>query len=202
MEIAGRKIGAGLIIGVILGIIVLWGVIWNNGTVDAAEDVKSQWGQVESTYQMRNDLIPNLINVVKGYAKHESEVLIKVTEARASIGSVKVDPSNMSQEQINQFEQSQSSLGSAVSRLLVLQESYPDLKANENFKQLNDEWSSIERRINTERIRFNEIAGTYNKRIQKVPGNLFNMISGFEARPYFEAQKGAEIAPSSESLLK
>ena len=201
MKIAGREISTGLIIGVVLGIIVLWGFIWNNGTVDADEDVKTQWGKVESTYQMRNDLIPNLINVVKGYAKHEKEVLIQVTQARASVGNVKIDPSKLSQEQIQNFEQSQNSIGSAVSRLLVVAEQYPDLQASENFKQLHEEWVGTERRINTERIRFNEVAGIYNKRIKKVPGNLFNMISGFESRPYFESQKGAEIAPKSDSLL-
>ena len=103
MEIAGRKIGAGLIIGVILGIIVLWGIIWYNGTVSANEDVKGQWGKVESAYQRRADLIPNLVNTVKGYAKHESDVLIQVTQARASVGQVKIDPSNMKAEDIQKF---------------------------------------------------------------------------------------------------
>ncbi|MFM7023702.1 MAG: LemA family protein [Flavobacteriales bacterium] len=202
MKIVGREIKASWIIGGVLAIIILWGFMWNNGTVDADEDVKAQWGQVQSTYQMRNDLIPSLINVVKGYAKHEKEVLTQVTQARASVGNVKIDPSKLSQEQIQNFEQSQNSIGSAVSRLLVVAEQYPDLQASKNFQQLHDEWTGTERRINTERIRFNEVAAIYNKRINKIPGSLFNMISGFEGRPYFEAQKGAEIAPKSESLLQ
>jgi len=196
MEIAGRKIGAGLIIGVVLGIIVLWGVIWYNGTVNANEDVKGQWGKVESAYQRRADLIPNLVNTVKGYAKHESEVLIQVTQARASVGSVKVDPSKMTSQDIQNFEQSQGTISSAISRLLVVAEQYPDLKANQNFMALQAQLEGTENRINTERNYFNEIATTYNKRIQRIPGKLFNALAGFEEKPYFEAKAGADVAPT------
>lgn len=196
MEIAGRKIGAGLIIGVILGIIVLWGIIWYNGTVSANEDVKGQWGKVESAYQRRADLIPNLVNTVKGYAKHESDVLIQVTQARASVGQVKIDPSNMKAEDIQKFEQSQGAVSSAISRLLVVAEQYPDLKANQNFLALQSQLEGTENRINTERNYFNEIATTYNKRIQRIPGNLFNALAGFEEKPYFAAKAGADVAPN------
>mgnify|MGYP000172784517 CR=1 FL=1 len=196
MEIAGRKIGAGLIIGVILGIIVLWGIIWYNGTVSANEDVKGQWGKVESAYQRRADLIPNLVNTVKGYAKHESDVLIQVTQARASVGQVKIDPSNMKAEDIQKFEQSQGAVSSAISRLLVVAEQYPDLKANQNFLALQSQLEGTENRINTERNYFNEVATAYNKRIQKIPGKLFNALAGFEEKPYFAAKAGADVAPT------
>ncbi len=196
MEIAGRKISTGLIIGVILGIIVLWGVVWYNGTVSANEDVKGQWGKVESAYQRRADLIPNLVNTVKGYAKHESDVLIQVTQARASVGQVKIDPSNMKAEDIQKFEQSQGAVSSAISRLLVVAEQYPDLKANQNFLALQSQLEGTENRINTERNYFNEVASAYNKRIQKIPGNLFNNLAGFEEKPYFAAKAGADAVPN------
>ncbi len=196
MEIAGRKISTGLIIGVILGIIVLWGVVWYNGTVNANEDVKGQWGKVESAYQRRADLIPNLVNTVKGYAKHESDVLIQVTQARASVGQVKIDPTNMKAEDIQKFEQSQGAVSSAISRLLVVAEQYPDLKANDNFIALQAELAGTENRIANERNNFNEIATIYNKRIQKIPGKLFNALAGFEERPYFQSKAGADVAPN------
>ena len=176
MEIAGRKISTGLIIGVILGIIVLWGIIWYNGTVSANEDVKGQWGKVESAYQRRADLIPNLVNTVKGYAKHESDVLIQVTQARASVGQVKIDPSNMKAEDIQKFEQSQGAVSSAISRLLVVAEQYPDLKANQNFLALQSQLEGTENRINTERNYFNEVATAYNKRIQKIAYTILILL--------------------------
>ncbi len=196
MKIAGREISTGLIIGVVLGIIVLWGVVWNNGTVDADNDVKSQWGKVESAYQRRADLIPALVSTVKGYAKHESSVLIAVTEARSRVGQMNIDPSKLTPEALQSFEQNQSALSASLGKLMVVMEQYPDLKADQNFLALQAQLEGTENRINTERNRFNEFAGEYNKRVQKIPGKLFNMIAGFEEKPYFASKPGADVAPT------
>jgi LemA protein len=196
MKIAGREISTGLIIGVILGIIVLWGFMWNNGTVDKHEEVKGQWGNVENAYQRRSDLIPNLVNTVQGYAKHEKEVLTAVTEARSRVGQMNIDPSKLTPEALQSFEQNQGALSSSLGRLMVVMEQYPDLKANESFIALQAELAGTENRIATERNRFNEAAIEYNKRIQKIPGKLFNAIAGFEEQAYFKAKAGADVAPT------
>ncbi|MCX6181083.1 MAG: LemA family protein [Bacteroidetes bacterium] len=196
MKIAGREISTGLIIGVVLGIIVLWGFIWNNGTVDANENVKGQWGNVENAYQRRSDLIPNLVNTVQGYAKHEKEVLTAVTEARSRVGQMNIDPSKLTPDALEKFDQNQGALSSSLGRLMVVMEQYPDLKANENFIALQAELAGTENRINTERTRFNDLAVEYNKRIQKIPGKLFNAISGFEEQAYFKSKPGADVAPT------
>ncbi len=196
MKIGDREISTGLIIGGILGIIVLWGVIWNNGTVDAHEGVKGQWVNAENAYQRHSNLIPNWVNTVQGYAKHEKEVLTAVTEARSRVGQMNIDPSKLTPEALQNFEQNQGALSSSLGRLMVVMEQYPDLKANENFIALQAELAGTENRIATERNRFNEAAIEYNKRIQKIPGKLFNAIAGFEEQAYFKSKQGADVAPT------
>lgn len=183
---------------IILGVAVLWGFTWFNGTVSAEEDVEGQWAKVESSYQRRYDLIPNLVNTVKGFAEQEKEVLLGITEARASVGKVTIDANNLKPENIKQFQQAQAGLTQALSKLMMIQERYPSLKSNQNFLQLQAQLEGTENRINVERNRFSDAAKKFNKRIKKIPGKLFNWVAGFEAKGYFEADKGAENAPKVE----
>ncbi|MCQ2215226.1 MAG: LemA family protein [Bacteroidales bacterium] len=169
-----------------------------NTMVEKQEAVDAQWAQVENVYQRRADLIPNLVATVKGYAAHESETLQAVVEARSKVTQTTIDASNLSSENIKQFQQAQDGLSSALSRLLVIQESYPELKANENFKELQAQLEGTENRIAVERNKFNEAARDYNTYIRKFPSNLIAGMFNFESKPYFEADKGAEKAPKVE----
>lgn len=170
-----------------------------NTAISLEEDATSQWANVESSYQRRSDLIPNIVNTAKGYAEFEQSTLIRVTEARSKATSIQIDPSNITPEQLKQFQQAQSGLTSALSRLLATFERYPDLKANENFKELINELSRTENRINVERNRFNETVKPYNKHIKLFPNNLINVFIGkFTEMDYFEADEGAEKAPEVE----
>jgi LemA protein len=187
----GKWIGIGALV-----ILVLWIFSSYNGIVGKEEAVKSQWGTVESQYQRRSDLIPNLVNTVKGYAQFEQETLTKVIEARANATSVKVDPTNLTPERLAQFQQAQEGVTSALSRLLVVVEKYPDLKANQNFLDLQSQLEGTENRIAVERKRFNDVVNTYNTSVRTFPGVLVAKISGFEAKGYFEASEGAEKAPT------
>jgi len=166
-----------------------------NTMVTMDESVTASWAQVENVYQRRADLIPNLVNTVKGYASHEKGTLEAVIEARSKATSVNIDPSNMDAQQLEQFQEAQAGLSSALSRLMVVVEQYPDLKANQNFLDLQAQLEGTENRIAVERRKFNETARSFNTYIRKFPKNLYASMFGFEKKAYFEAEKGAEKAP-------
>ena len=166
-----------------------------NKMVEMDEQVTSQWAQVENVYQRRADLIPNLVNTVKGYAAHERETLEGVIEARSKATSVNIDPKNLTPETIQQFNQAQDGLSSALSRLMVVVERYPDLKANQNFLDLQAQLEGTENRITVERQKFNQTTQTYNAYIRKFPQVIYAGWFDFEKKTYFEAQQGAEKAP-------
>ena len=169
-----------------------------NGFVQQQEGVEAAWAQVENVYQRRADLIPNLVATVKGYAKHEQETLDKVVSARAKATQITVDPTNLTAESLKKYQEAQGELGSALGKLLAITENYPDLKANENFLQLQAQLEVTENRITVERKTFNEVAQSYNSAIRQFPGNILAGIFGFERKPYFEAESGAEKAPKVE----
>ncbi len=166
-----------------------------NKMVDMDEQVTSAWAQVENVYQRRADLIPNLVNTVKGYATHEKETLEGVIEARSKATAINIDPSKMTPETMKQFNQAQDGLSSALSKLMVVVERYPDLKANQNFLDLQAQLEGTENRIAVERRKFNETTKNYNAYIRKFPRVIYAGWFGFEKKPYFEAQQGAEKAP-------
>ena len=166
-----------------------------NRMVSLEESVTAQWAQVENVYQRRLDLIPNLVNTVKGYADFEQETLTQVIEARAKATSVTIDPDNLNPAMLQQFQEAQSGLGSALSRLLVTIERYPDLKANQNFLELQAQLEGTENRIATERRRFNETARQYNTYIKQFPRNIYANIFNFDNKAYFEADAAAQEAP-------
>jgi LemA protein len=166
-----------------------------NNMVQKDEAVKSQWGTVESAYQRRMDLIPNLVNTVKGYADFEKTTLTQVIEARAKATQVSIKPENLNAESMQQFQAAQGQLSSSLSRLLVTVEQYPNLKANENFLDLQKQLEGTENRIAVERRKFNELAQDYNSFIRSFPKNIWANLFGFEKKTYFESEKGAEKAP-------
>ena len=192
----------GLTVLLIVAAVVLGIFLWVKGAynkmVTADEGVQAAWAQVENVYQRRADLIPNLVATVKGYAQHESETLENVVAARAKATQTLVDPSDLSEEAIARFNEAQGELSSALGRLLMIQENYPDLKANQNFSELQAQLEGTENRIATERMKFNETARAYNTRIRKFPDNIIASMFGFEKKGYFEAQAGAETAPKVE----
>ena len=184
-----------IIILVIVVLAVLWGVQKYNAFIALEEGVTGQWANVENVYQRRADLIPNLVNTVRGYADFEQETLTQVIEARAQATSVTIDPTNISPEQLAAFQQAQDGLSSALSRLLVTIERYPDLKANQNFLDLQTQLEGTENRIATERRKFNEITRGFNTAIRKFPASVIAGITGFDEKGYFEAVEGSETAP-------
>jgi len=163
--------------------------------VEKQEAVSSQWGQVQTAYQRRADLIPNLVNTVKGYASHEQETLTAVTEARARATQVTVNPEDLTEENIQRFQEAQGQLSTAIGRLLMVQEQYPDLKANQNFMALQDELAGTENRISVERNKFNTVVQDYNGYIRKFPQVIYAGWFGFEKKGYFEADPGSQTAP-------
>ncbi len=185
--------------GIFIVLIALSGMFLSgcgyNKMVDLEEQVTSQWSQVENVYQRRADLIPNLVNTVKGYAEHEQETLTGVVEARSKATSVNVDADNLSPQAIEQFNQAQEGLSSALSRLMVVVERYPDLKANQNFRDLQAQLEGTENRIAVERRKFNEVTQAYNAYIRKFPQLIYAGWVGFEKKNYFEAQQGADQVP-------
>ncbi len=185
-----------IIIIALVAIVAIWGVSGYNGLVKLDENVNNQWANVETQYQRRADLIPNLVNTVKGYAQYEQETLEKVIEARSKASQVTVDPSNMTAEQIQQYQAAQSEVTSALGRLLVTVERYPDLKANQNFLELQAQLEGTENRINVARKDFNDTAKAYNAKMRQFPTNILASIFSFTAKAYFEAQEGAEKAPT------
>ncbi len=190
-----KKISSTLIIVIALAVLALWGVGIYNKLVSQEETVNSQWGNVENQYQRRADLIPNLVETVKGYAKHESATFEAVVAARAKATQVTVDTKNLTPEKMQQFQAAQGELSSALGKLLMITENYPDLKANQNFIELQAQLEGTENRISTERTRFNEVAKAFNTAIRKVPYNFVASIGNFEKKPYFEAEDGSEKAP-------
>jgi len=167
-----------------------------NSMVSMEEGVTAQWSQVENVYQRRTDLIPNLVNTVKGYADFEKETLTQVIEARAKATQVTVDPNKLDAQSIQKFQEAQTGLSSALGRLMVVMEKYPDLKANQGFLDLQAQLEGTENRITVERMKFNESAQGYNTLIRKFPKNIFAGMFGFEKKAYFEAEAGAEKAPT------
>lgn len=188
-----------IIVGIIL-ILGNWYVSTNNMLVEKEGLAKAQWANVESSYQRRADLIPNLVATVKGYAAHEKETLEGVIQARseATKPEIKIGDKALTPENMKQFQQAQSGLSSALSRLLVTVERYPDLKANQNFLELQSQLEGTENRINVERNRFNELAGEYNIVIKKIPTNIIAGIAGFDGMPLYESDSGSENAPKVE----
>lgn len=166
-----------------------------NSMVSLDENTINAWANVETQYQRRADLIPNLVNTVKGYASHEKDVLESVTQARASATSFKIDPDQLTTENIQKYQQLQSSVTGALSRLLMVSERYPELKANQNFLELQAQLEGTENRISVERTRFNEAVKEYNVFVRKFPNNLFSSVFGFEKRVAFETEEGNEKVP-------
>ncbi len=169
-----------------------------NTMVELSESVDAQWAQVENVYQRRSDLIPNLVNTVKGYAAHEQGTFTAVVDARSKATSVNIDASNLTAESMRQFQEAQSGLTQALSRLIMLQENYPDLKANENFRDLQAQLEGTENRITVERQKFNDITRNYNTYIRRFPNNIISSIFSFDQKPYFQAEAGASAAPKVE----
>lgn len=184
-----------IVIVAVLAAIVFWFIGKYNAMVNADENVKTAWAQVENQYQRRSDLIPNLVATVKGYAAHESQVLESVVEARAKATQVTVDPTNATPEQLSEFQTAQNGVSQSLGRLLAVVENYPDLKADRNFKDLQQELAGTENRIATARKTFNDQSMEYNQLIRRFPGNIVASMFGFEQKAYFEAEAGAEKAP-------
>ena len=182
----------------ILAIIALWVANVYNAFIASEEEVESSWAQVENQYQRRADLVPNLVATVKGYAAHEQQTLEGVVEARAKATQITIDPATATPEQLAAYQASQGELSQALGRLLAVAENYPDLKANQNFRDLQAQLEGTENRITIARQMFNETAKAYNKTIRRFPNNILAGIFGFEKKPYFEAEEGASKAPKVE----
>ena len=193
----------GIVVLIVFAVLIIWGIILAtlfviptaNKMVVLDEGVAAAWSQVENVYQRRTDLIPNLVNTVKGYADFEKETLTAVIEARAKATQVTVDPSKLDQASLQQFQQAQGGLSSALGRLMVVMEKYPELKANEGFLNLQAQLEGTENRITVERQKFNEVARGYNTYIRQFPQSMVASMRNFEKKAYFEAEKGAEKAP-------
>ena len=179
----------------VIAIVLLWGVWGYNGLVNDSENVDNNWANVETQYQRRADLIPNLVNTVKGYATHEKETLEGVMKARSEATQTKVDPTNLTPQKLAEYQKAQAGISQALGRLMVIQERYPDLKANQNFQELQAQLEGTENRINVARKDFNDAAKKYNVSIRSFPKNILANMFGFEKKVYFEAQSGAEKAP-------
>jgi LemA protein len=192
----GKVLGVvGAIVAIAIALLV-WGTGVNNRLVASDQNVGEKWAQVQNVYQRRADLIPNLVETVKGYAAQEREVLEEVTRARASAGSIQVTPEMLDNpEALKKFQQVQNELGAALSRLLVTIERYPDLKSNQNFLALQSQLEGTENRIAVERRRFNEAVRDYNTQVKRLPDSLVASVRGFREKAFFEAAPGGEVAP-------
>lgn len=190
-----KFLGLGIIALALIGAIA-WGIGVNNDLVTMEEQVNTSWSQVENQYQRRADLIPNLVATVKGYAAHEQETLQGVVEARSKATSTTIDAGSMDEQALARFQQSQDALSSALSRLMVVVERYPELKANENFMDLQKQLEGTENRIAIARKDFNETVQGYNTAIRRFPARLVASFAGFEKRPYFQSKPGSEAAPA------
>ena len=169
-----------------------------NSMVEADENINAQWAKVENQYQRRADLVPNLVNTVKGYAAHESETLEAVIAARSKATQITVEPANLTEENLQKYQEAQGELSSAVGKLLAITETYPDLKANQNFLELQAQLEGTENRIATERSRYTDAVNAYNKKIRKFPALITAKIFGFDAKPQFKAEASATQAPTVE----
>ncbi|KAA6332050.1 hypothetical protein EZS27_019407 [termite gut metagenome] len=185
-----------LIFLAVIVVLVLWYMTSYNGLVSAEESVSKQWANVESQYQRRADLIPNLVATVKGYASHEGETLEGVVAARARATQVTVDAESLTPEKLQEYQAAQGELSAALGRLLMITENYPELKANQNFLELQAQLEGTENRIQVERSRYNEITSSFNTVIRRFPKNIIASISGFERKPYFEAEAESRKAPN------
>lgn len=188
------------LIAIIAAVVLIggWAASSYNSMVGEQEKATTALANVQSAYQRRADLIPNLVETVKGYASHEKETLEGVVSARSKATQVTLDPENMTPEKLKEFQQAQGELGAALGRLIAIQENYPDLKANENFRDLQAQLEGTENRITIARQLFNESARNYNTRIRRFPNNIIAGAFGFEKKPYFEAEEGANKAPKVE----
>ena len=184
-----------IIIIAVLALLVMWGIGVYNKLVGIDQDVQNAWAKVESAYQRRTDLIPNLVNTVKGYASHERETLEGVINARAKASQVQIDPTNITAEQFVEFQNAQTGLSSALSRLLVTVERYPELKANQNFLELQSQLEGTENRIKVERDRFNDTVKGFNTFVKRVPNNIIASLFNFDIKNFFESAPGAEEVP-------
>lgn len=184
-----------IIIVAVVAVIAIWAVSGYNSLVGMDENVSNQWANVETQYQRRADLIPNLVNTVKGYAAHEKETLEGVIAARSQATQIKVDPTDLTPEKLAEYQKAQGQLATALGKLLAITENYPDLKANQNFLELQAQLEGTENRINVARKNFNDAAKAYNTTIRRFPKNILAGMFGFDKRAYFEAAKGAEQAP-------
>ncbi|MBU6167946.1 MAG: LemA family protein [Bacteroidetes bacterium] len=182
---------------IVAGLILLFGGCNTyNSLVNLDEDVENEWGKVQSAYQRRADLIPNLVNTVKGVANFEQTTLTQVVEARAKATSTTIDPSNITPESLKEFQQAQQGLSSSIGRLLMVSENYPELKASNNFLELQAQLEGTENRIKVARDNFNDVVTTYNKKVRRFPASLFAGIMGFSKRAQFEAADNAQDAPT------
>lgn len=182
------------IIAVII-IVLLWGISGYNSLVSQDETVSTAWSNVEAQYQRRSDLIPNLVSTVKGYAKHEQSTFQSVVEARAKATQITIDPSNITPEKLQEFQKAQSGVSSALGRLIAVSENYPELKASQNFSELQAQLEGTENRINESRRLYNEAVQAYNRKVRRFPGNILAGLFGFQQKTKFEAEAGAEKAP-------
>lgn len=187
-----------IIVLAVVAILVFWSVSSYNGLVTSEENVNSQWANVETQYQRRADLIPNLVNTVKGYAKHEKETLEGVIAARSQATQIKVDSKDLTPEKLAEYQKAQGAVTSALGKLLAITENYPDLKANQNFLELQAQLEGTENRITVARKNFNDAAQGYNTSIRRFPKSIFASMFGFDKRPYFDAEEGADKAPKVE----
>jgi LemA protein len=183
-----------IVLGVI-ALVIFWGIGAKNGMAEADVDIDAKWGKVQSAYQRRSDLIPNLVKTVQGVANFEKSTLTAVIEARASATQMKLDAKDLSPENLQKYQAAQSNLGGALSRLLVVSENYPQLSATASFSQLQDQLESSENRIKEERDNFNDAVSDYNKKIVVFPSSIIASISGYEKRAFFQAEAGSEKAP-------
>ena len=187
-----------IIIIAVVAILAIWGISSYNGLVTMEEDVNGQWSNVETQYQRRADLIPNLVSTVKGYASHEKETLEGVIQARSAATQIKVDVNDLTEEKLAEFQKAQGVVTSALGKLLAITENYPDLKANQNFLELQAQLEGTENRINVARTNFNNTAKEFNTAIRRFPKSILAGLFGFKKRAYFEAAEGAEQAPKVE----
>lgn len=182
----------------VVAVVAIFFYVTYNGFVNKEEGVNAAWSNVETQYQRRSDLIPNLVNTVKGYAAHESQTLASVTEARAKATSINLSAGELTPERLAQFQQAQADVRSALGRLIAVAESYPDLKANQNFIELQSQLEGTENRIAVACKDFNDAARKYNVAVRRFPSNLVAALFGFDQKPYFEAAEGTETAPQVE----
>ena len=187
-----------IIAGVVILALVLWGVSGYNSLVGMDEEVNGRWANVETQYQRRSDLLPNLVSTVKGYAAHEKSTLEAVMAARSQATQVKIDPSNCTPQQLAAYQKAQGDVTTALGKLLAISENYPQLKANENFLELQSQLEGTENRINVARKDFNDAAKKFNTSIRRFPKSIIASMCGFEKRSYFEAEAGADKAPKVE----